>query len=324
MMNVIFIGSIVIIALYLMVILISFDPSDPSWLQTDWSGSIHNLGGIIGAQCSDFLFFVFGILAYIIPICISLYVWKIYVQQAYITIFMIILEMIGILLLLSICCGIIHHTFINDIFYFSSGGVIGYILCDWISSYVLYKYYINIILYVMSAISVILIFSRFFIHFIVKIKKQQLLNSIRILKKYFYKNKKNLYQSMCCRLYDQVRINPTIFFVKQDDHLQKSIHKCIKKEPFPFISLNTKNVAQELHSYTQTEKSYTLKNDIHDYNLTKLNDVMIHHVKYSNFGINNNCKKNYFKKIDYLKKKILSIYLVDIIKSYIKMKNYVF
>lgn len=303
MVNVIFIGSIVIIALYLMVILISFDPSDPSWLQTDWSGSIHNWGGIIGAQCSDFLFFIFGMLAYIIPICISLYMWKIYMQQACITIFMIILEIIGILLLLSICCGIIHHIFINDIFYFSSGGVIGYTLCDWISSYVLYKYHINIILYAMSVVSVILIFSRFFINFIIKIKKQKLLNSIGILKKYFYKNKKILYKSMCCTLYDQVRINPTIFFVKQDDHLQKSIHKCIKTEPLPFISLHTKNVAQELYSHTHTEKSYALKNHINDYNHSKLNDVILHHAKHSNFSINNNYKKNDFKKTDYLKKK---------------------
>ena len=42
-------------AVYLMVSLVSFNPSDPSWSQTAWHEPIHNLGGGVGAWLADTL-----------------------------------------------------------------------------------------------------------------------------------------------------------------------------------------------------------------------------------------------------------------------------
>lgn len=57
-------------AIWLMAALLSFNPSDPSWSQTAWHEPIHNLGGAPGAWLADTLFFIFGVMAYTIPVII--------------------------------------------------------------------------------------------------------------------------------------------------------------------------------------------------------------------------------------------------------------
>ena len=52
---------VAIFAVYLMVALLSFNPSDPSWSQTAWHEPIHNLGGMPGAWLADTLLFIFGL-----------------------------------------------------------------------------------------------------------------------------------------------------------------------------------------------------------------------------------------------------------------------
>ena len=59
---------IVLFAVWLMAALLSFNPSDPSWSQTAWHEPIHNLGGMPGAWLADTLFFIFGVMAYTIPV----------------------------------------------------------------------------------------------------------------------------------------------------------------------------------------------------------------------------------------------------------------
>lgn len=61
---------IVLFAVWLMAALLSFNPSDPSWSQTAWHEPIHNLGGMPGAWLADTLFFIFGVMAYTIPVII--------------------------------------------------------------------------------------------------------------------------------------------------------------------------------------------------------------------------------------------------------------
>lgn len=114
-------------AVYLMVSLISFNPSDPSWSQTAWHEPIHNLGGGLGAWLADTLLFIFGVMAYAIPIIIFGLCWITYKYQnigQYLDYFAIGLRLIGVLALVTTTCGLAAIN-ADDIWYFASGGVIG-------------------------------------------------------------------------------------------------------------------------------------------------------------------------------------------------------
>ncbi len=114
-------------AVYLMVSLVSFNPSDPSWSQTAWHKPIHNLGGGVGAWMADTLLFIFGIMAYAIPpviICLCWIAFRQRDQQDYIDYFAIGLRLIGVLALVVTTCGLAALN-ADDIWYFASGGVIG-------------------------------------------------------------------------------------------------------------------------------------------------------------------------------------------------------
>ncbi|MGK3140827.1 DNA translocase FtsK 4TM domain-containing protein [Pantoea sp. C2G6] len=118
---------VALFAIYLMVSLVSFNPSDPSWSQTAWHEPIHNLGGSVGAWLADTLLFIFGVMAYAIPPVILGLCWIAFRQrdnQDYIDYFAIGLRLIGVLALVVTTCGLAALN-ADDIWYFASGGVIG-------------------------------------------------------------------------------------------------------------------------------------------------------------------------------------------------------
>ncbi|MDC9620630.1 DNA translocase FtsK 4TM domain-containing protein, partial [Xenorhabdus sp. XENO-7] len=118
---------IVICAVYFMVALVSFNPSDPSWSQTSWNGPVHNFGGSVGAWLSDILFSAFGILAYAVPLFMFLGCWNAFRQkdrQEYVDFFTLALRVIGALALVLTSCGLVALN-IDDLNDFSAGGVIG-------------------------------------------------------------------------------------------------------------------------------------------------------------------------------------------------------
>lgn len=117
-------------AVWLMAALISFNPSDPSWSQTAWHEPIHNLGGAPGAWLADTLFFIFGIMAYTLPVIIIGGCWFAYRHRAnedFIDYFAVSLRLIGALALILTSCGLAAIN-ADDIWYFASGGVIGSLL----------------------------------------------------------------------------------------------------------------------------------------------------------------------------------------------------
>jgi S-DNA-T family DNA segregation ATPase FtsK/SpoIIIE len=125
----------VIFALYLMISLVSFNPSDPSWSQTAWHGPIHNLGGGVGAWFADTLFFTFGVLAYALPPIMLIFCWNSIRQggeQDYVDYFAFALRLIGTLALILTSCGLAALN-VDDLYYFASGGVIGSLLDSAIS-----------------------------------------------------------------------------------------------------------------------------------------------------------------------------------------------
>ncbi|EMG6757482.1 DNA translocase FtsK [Escherichia coli] len=121
---------IVLFAVWLMAALLSFNPSDPSWSQTTWHEPIHNLGGMPGAWLADTLFFIFGVMAYTIPVIIvggCWFAWRHQSSDEYIDYFAVSLRIIGVLALILTSCGLAAIN-ADDIWYFASGGVIGSLL----------------------------------------------------------------------------------------------------------------------------------------------------------------------------------------------------
>ncbi len=121
---------IVLFAVWLMAALLSFNPSDPSWSQTAWHEPIHNLGGAPGAWLADTLFFIFGVMAYTIPVIIvggCWFAWRHQASDEYIDYFAVSLRIIGVLALILTSCGLAAIN-ADDIWYFASGGVIGSLL----------------------------------------------------------------------------------------------------------------------------------------------------------------------------------------------------
>ncbi|EHN6615229.1 DNA translocase FtsK [Salmonella enterica subsp. enterica serovar Enteritidis] len=121
---------IALFAVWLMAALLSFNPSDPSWSQTAWHEPIHNLGGAPGAWLADTLFFIFGVMAYTIPVIIvggCWFAWRHQSTDDYIDYFAVSLRLIGVLALILTSCGLAAIN-ADDIWYFSSGGVIGSLL----------------------------------------------------------------------------------------------------------------------------------------------------------------------------------------------------
>lgn len=125
-----FLIVIALFAVWLMAALLSFNPSDPSWSQTAWHEPIHNLGGVPGAWLADTLFFIFGVMAYTLPVIIiggCWFAWRHRQNDDYIDYFAVSLRLIGALALILTSCGLAAIN-ADDIWYFASGGVIGSLL----------------------------------------------------------------------------------------------------------------------------------------------------------------------------------------------------
>ncbi|MDK9737208.1 DNA translocase FtsK 4TM domain-containing protein [Vibrio sp. D404a] len=117
----------VLFSILLAVALLTFNPADPSWSQTAWGGDIQNAGGYVGAWLADTLFFVFGSLAYPLPILVTLAAWVLFRKRnedETIDFMLWGTRLLGLTILLLTSCGLADINF-DDIWYFSSGGVIG-------------------------------------------------------------------------------------------------------------------------------------------------------------------------------------------------------
>ncbi|MGV2986914.1 DNA translocase FtsK 4TM domain-containing protein [Vibrio sp. E150_011] len=120
----------VLTSIILAVALFTFNPADPSWSQTSWGGDIQNAGGIVGAWLADTLFFVFGSLAYPIPFVVAFSAWVFFRtrdKDDEIDLMIWGTRTLGLTIIILTSCGLADINF-DDIWYFSSGGVIGDVL----------------------------------------------------------------------------------------------------------------------------------------------------------------------------------------------------
>ncbi|MDX3775135.1 DNA translocase FtsK 4TM domain-containing protein [Chromatiaceae bacterium AAb-1] len=125
------------IALFLLLALLSFDPADPSWSQTGYQTSVHNYAGPIGAWLADLLLFTFGWIAWLIPFLLAFsgyLLFKRFHDLLSLDYLIMGLRLIGLVLTLS-CATAISSMNFNDIYYFSSGGVLGDVLSNLLLPY---------------------------------------------------------------------------------------------------------------------------------------------------------------------------------------------
>ncbi|MEC6796647.1 DNA translocase FtsK 4TM domain-containing protein [Photobacterium sp. S4TG1] len=122
----------ILVAIYMMVALVTFNPADPSWSQTAWEGVVQNKAGSFGALVADTLFFIFGSLAYVIPIILVSLGWFVFQRRTKMLSMDYMVygtRWLGLILLILSSCGLADLNF-DDIWYFSSGGVIGDVVAN--------------------------------------------------------------------------------------------------------------------------------------------------------------------------------------------------
>lgn len=117
-------------AIFLAISLYSFNPADPSWSQTSWGNEVNNAAGMLGAWFADTLFFAFGSLAYSLPVVIGASTWGFFRKRDEndpIDLMLWGTRILGLSLVILTSCGLADINF-DDIWYFSSGGIIGDVL----------------------------------------------------------------------------------------------------------------------------------------------------------------------------------------------------
>lgn len=65
-------------ALYLLASLSSYDVSDPGWSHSETTAAIANAGGVLGAWLSDVFLYLFGYLAYLLPVGVAYLGWLLF------------------------------------------------------------------------------------------------------------------------------------------------------------------------------------------------------------------------------------------------------
>lgn len=119
-----------LVSIFIMVSLLSFNPADPSWSQTSWAGPVQNAAGSTGAWIADTLFFSLGSLAYPLPAALLLGTWVFCRRRSSeeaMDYMVLGTRILGMVVLFLTSCGLADTNF-DDLWYFSSGGVVGDVL----------------------------------------------------------------------------------------------------------------------------------------------------------------------------------------------------
>ena len=108
-------GSLIlwaVLAIYLLVALLSYDAQDPGWSRTSTNGDIQNAGGSLGAWIADFLFVIFGYLAYLLPFLLAHRVWTVFrtnlSSEHALDWLLVGLRTLGFILIMFAGCGLVY------------------------------------------------------------------------------------------------------------------------------------------------------------------------------------------------------------------------
>ena len=106
---------VAVVAILMFIALVTFHVSDPSWSHTGGYGQVRNAGGIFGAWFADITMFLFGYMAYVLPIGLGLIGWNAFKERNAVTVPILIFgRTAGLALLLVTACGLADlHVFVH-------------------------------------------------------------------------------------------------------------------------------------------------------------------------------------------------------------------
>ncbi len=96
--------TLILAALYLVVALASYSPQDPGWSFVGSGQTVVNAAGPVGAVFADFALFLFGVLAYLLPLMVAWSAYLVFRQRASepeTKLFWLVMRWVGFLLLLT-------------------------------------------------------------------------------------------------------------------------------------------------------------------------------------------------------------------------------
>lgn len=118
------------LAVFMLIALLSFDSADPSWSQTGYGVDVKNIAGPVGAQIADMLLCIFGWIAFLFPPFFAFTGYLLFRRfKDLLSLDYLILgqRLLGLLLSVASACAISSMNF-DDLFIYSSGGVVGDLL----------------------------------------------------------------------------------------------------------------------------------------------------------------------------------------------------
>ena len=119
------------LAIFLLSALITYTPDDPAWSHSTLTRHISNAGGVVGAWFADVSYFLFGYIAYLIPVAVFGLGWRLFrgqkeepVETNALHVFLILL---GVVFVISTATGIsaMHFAAESSILPANSGGALG-------------------------------------------------------------------------------------------------------------------------------------------------------------------------------------------------------
>ncbi|MEM7257965.1 MAG: DNA translocase FtsK 4TM domain-containing protein, partial [Pseudomonadota bacterium] len=104
-----------VVSILMMIALLTFHVSDPSWSHTGGYGQIRNATGTFGAWFADIVMFLFGYVAYLLPVALAVIGWNAFRDSREFTAPVLVAARIsGVIALLIAACGLADlHLFVH-------------------------------------------------------------------------------------------------------------------------------------------------------------------------------------------------------------------
>ncbi len=118
------------LATYLFVSMFSYDFNDPAWSHSGSNQSIENFGGLAGAWLADLIFYLFGVLGFMLPIMVfynGLILVKTHKVKSEYRRQLLIVRWIGFFLIMFSGCALasLHFNVVEHILPLDAGGILG-------------------------------------------------------------------------------------------------------------------------------------------------------------------------------------------------------
>lgn len=118
------------LATYLFVSMFSYDFNDPAWSHSGSNQSIENYGGLTGAWLADLIFYLFGVLGFMLPVMVfynGLILVKTHKTKTEYRRQLLIIRWVGFILLMFSGCALasLHFNVVDQILPLDAGGILG-------------------------------------------------------------------------------------------------------------------------------------------------------------------------------------------------------